>query len=63
MNLILAPKKLSKRLIFNTRIIDEETIMDKTTEGLNDPYLQIDKYWIENEPGTSYFTLRLDNGR
>ena len=37
--------------------------MDKTTEGHNDPYLQIDKYWIENEPGTSYFTLRLDNGR
>ena len=42
---------------------DEETIMDKIIEGLDDPYLENDKYWIEHEPGSNYFTLRLEDGR
>ena len=44
-------------------MVDEETIMEKITEGLYDPYLENDKYWIEHKPGSSYFTLRLEDGR
>ena len=54
---------LNKRLIFDTTIVDKETIMDKIIEGLNDTYLDNDKYWIEHEPGSNYFTLRLEDGR
>ena len=32
-------------------MVDEETIMDKIIESLDDPYLENDKYWIEHEPG------------
>ena len=42
---------------------DEETIIDKIIEGLDIPYLENDKYWIEHEPGSNYFTLRLEDGR
>ena len=42
---------------------DEETIMDKIIEGLDDPYPENDKYWIEHEPGSNYFALRLEDGR
>ena len=41
-------KTLNKRLIFDTTIIDEENIMDKIMQGLNYPYLDNDKYWIEH---------------
>ena len=44
-------------------MVDEETIMKKIIESLDDPYLEDDKYWIEHEPGSSYFTLRLEDGR
>lgn len=54
---------LNKRLIFDTTIVDKETIMDKIIEGLNDTYLDNDKYWIEHEPRSNYFTLRLEDGR
>ena len=54
---------LNKRLIFDTTIVDKETIMDKIIEGLNDTYLDNDKYWIEHEPGSNYFTLRLEDGK
>ena len=54
---------LNKRLIFDTTIVDKETIMDKIIEGLNNTYLDNDKYWIEHEPGSNYFTLRLEDGR
>ena len=54
---------LNKRLIFDTTIVDKETIIDKIIEGLNDTYLDNDKYWIEHEPGSNYFTLRLEDGR
>ena len=59
-----SPKKiLNKRLIFDILDIDEETVFDKIIEGLNDPYLQNDKYWIQHEPGSNYFALRLEDGR
>ena len=54
---------LNKRLIFDRTIVDKETIMDKIIEGLNDTYLDNDKYWIEHEPRSNYFTLRLEDGR
>ena len=56
-------KVLNKRLIFDVSMVDEETIMDKTIEGLDNPYLKNDKYWIEHEPGSNYFMLRLEDGR
>ena len=37
--------------------------MDKIIEGLNDPYHDKDKYWIENEPESNYLTSRLEDGR
>ena len=59
-----SPKKLlNKRLIFDISTVDEEKIMDKIMEGLDDRYLKNDKYWIEREPGSNYFTLRLEDGR
>ena len=59
-----SPEKiLSKRLIFDISMVDEETIMDKMIEGLDDPYLKNDKYWIEREPGSNYFMLRVEDGR
>ena len=44
-------------------MVDEETIMAKIIEGLDDPYHENDKYWIEHEPRSNYFTLRLEDGR
>ena len=59
-----SPKQiLNKKLIFDTTIIDKETIMDKIIQDLNDPFLENDKYWIEHESGSNYFTLRLEDGR
>ena len=46
----------------DTNIVDEEVIIDKIIAGLNDPYLDNDKYWIEQEPGSNYFTLKLEDG-
>ena len=49
------PKKiLSKTLLFDTSTVDEEVIIDKIADGINDPFN--DKYWIEHEPRTDYFT-------
>ena len=59
-----SPKKvLNKRLIFDISMVDEESIIDKVIEGLDDPFLKNDKYWIEQKPGSNYFTLRLEDGR
>ena len=59
-----SPQKiLNKKLIFDISMVDEETIIDKIIEGLNDPYLENDKYWIEHEPGSNYFTVRLEDGK
>ena len=56
-------KILNKRLVFDISMVDEEIIMEKIIEGLDDPYLKNDKYWIEHEPGSNYFMLRLEDGR
>ena len=56
------PKKiLNKTLLFDTSTIDEKLIIDKIIDGINDPFN--DKYWIEQEPGSDYFMLRLENGK
>ena len=56
------PKEiLHQKLIFDTTIIDEEMIIHRIIDAINDPFN--DKYWIEHKPGTNYFTLRLENGR
>ena len=57
----LHPRERLKRL--DISMVDEETIIDKIIEGLNDPYLENDKYWIEHEPGSNYFTVRLEDGK
>ena len=55
----VSPKKIfNKNLIFDVYLI-----IDKIIEGLNDTYLENDKYWIEHEPGSNFFTLRLEDGR
>ena len=38
-------------------IINQEIVIDRIIDVLNDPYLDNDKYWIEHEPGTNYFSL------
>ena len=59
-----SPKKiLNKRLICDISMVDEDTIMDKIIEGLDDPYLKNNRYWIEHELGSNYFTLRLEDRR
>ena len=59
-----SPQKiLNKKLIFDISMVEEETIKDKIMEGLNNLYLENDKYWIEHEPGSNHFTLRLEDGR
>ena len=52
---------LNERLIFDTTITDEEIIIDRTIDAINNPYN--DEYWIENKPRTNYFKVRLENGR
>ena len=66
-NLMLAefdfsPKKiLNKTLIFDTSKIDEEIIMDRITDALNDK--TNDEFYIEHSAGSNYFTLRRENRR
>ena len=45
-------KSLNKTLIFDTSVLDEEIIIDRIIDAINDPF--IDKYWIERKPGTNY---------
>ena len=61
MILILIQKILDETLLFDTSTEDEEVIIEKIIDGINDPFN--DKYWIEHEPGTDYFMLRLENGK
>ena len=59
-----SPQKiLNRRLTSDISMVDEETIIEKIIEGLDDPYLKNDKHWIEHEPGSNYFTLRLEDKR
>ena len=51
------PKEiLNKKLIFNTIIIDEEIMIDRIINAINDRLNG--KYWIQHKPGTNYVTLR-----
>ena len=52
---------LNKRLIFDTTIIDQEIIIDRIIDAINNPYNK--EYWLEHKPGTNYFTLKLENRR
>ena len=52
---------LNKALIFDITIIDEEIIISRITDAINNPYN--DEYWIEHKPGTNYFTLVIEDGR
>ena len=52
---------LNKRLIFDTTIIDQEIIIDRIIDAINNPYNK--EYWFEHKPGTNYFTLKLENRR
>ena len=54
-------ERLNKTLTFDTSIIDEEVIIDRITDAINDPFN--DKYWIKHKPGTNYFTLRFEDGK
>ena len=48
-------KLLNKTLIFDTTKINEEIIMDKIIEALNDK--TNDEFYIEHPLGSNYFTL------
>ena len=52
---------LNKRLTFDTTLTDEEIIIDRIIDAINNPYN--DEYWIEHKPRTNYFKVRLENGR
>ena len=54
-------ERLNKTLIFDTVMIDEEIIIDRITDAINDTFNG--KYWIEHKPGTNCFTLRLEDGK
>ena len=41
-------KSLNETLIFDTSVLDEEIIIDRIIDAIND------KYWIEHKPGTNY---------
>ena len=45
---------LNKRLIFDTTIIDKETIIYRIIDATGNPYN--DECWIKHKPGTNYFT-------
>ena len=52
---------LNKKRICDTTIIDNEIIIDRINDAIDD--LFNNRYWIEYKPGTKYFTLRLENRR
>ena len=50
-----------KTLIFDTTKINEEIIIDKIIEALNDKTNK--EFYIEHSPGPTYFTLKPEDGR
>ena len=52
---------LNKTLIFDTLMVDEEVVINRIIDAVNDSFN--DKYWIEHKPSTNYFTLRLEDGK
>ena len=56
------PKEIvDKNLLFDISLVDEEVIMDRIIDAVND--LFNDNYWIKYKPGMNYFTLRLEDGK
>ena len=56
------PKEiLNKTLLFDTKKIDEEIIMDKITEALK--HLMNDEFYNEHPVGSNAFTLKREDGR
>ena len=47
--------------MFDTSKINEEIIMGKIIEALNDK--TNDEFYIEHPPGSNYFTLKREDGR
>ena len=52
---------LNKKLIFDTSKIDQEIIMGRITDAINDK--NNDEFYIKHQPGSNYFALRKENGR
>ena len=52
---------LNKKLIFDTSKIDQEIIMDRITDAINDK--NNDEFYIKHQPGSNYSALRKENGR
>ena len=52
---------LNKKRICDTTIIDNEIIIDRINDAIDD--LFNNRYWIEYKPETKYFTLRLEDRR
>ena len=62
MNLILIQKtQINKTLIFDTKKIDDEIVMDMIIDALNDK--TNDEFFIEHPVGSNYFTLKQEDGR
>ena len=61
-NLILTtpPKKLNKTLLFDTKKIDENIIMERTIEALPPTN---DEFYIEHPVRSNSFTLKREDGR
>ena len=56
------PKKiLNKVLLFDTKKIKEELIMDKIIQALNNP--GNDEFYIEHPTGSNSFILKREDGR
>ena len=52
---------LNKTLIFDTSKIDQEIVMDRITDAINDK--NNDEFYNKHQPGSNYFALRKENGR
>lgn len=57
-----SPKNiLNKTQVFDSSIVGEETIMDRIIDAINNK--NNDKFYIEHEPGSKHFMLRIEYGR
>ena len=52
---------LNKTLIFDTSKIDQEIVMDRITDAINDK--NNDEFYNKHQPGSNYFALSKENGR
>ena len=52
---------LNKTMISDTSKIEQEIKMERIIDAINDK--TNDKFYIEHQVGSNYFTLRMENGR